>query len=183
MSNSTKKWYILFTREGCEKKVANQLTRKNIENYFPLKKEWNTKGKLLIEPLFTSYVFVRLEECTNLSIRSIDGVINFAYWLGKPAVVRNEEIEIMKRFLTEYSAVKTEKIPLNVNGAFRVVGTPLMEQKGQLVSVKNNTVKIVLPSIGFMLITELEKSNLDIINAPKQYFGLIEKLRGQNMTS
>ncbi len=177
MSNSTKSWYILYTKAGLEKKVAHTLSRKNVVNYFPIKRQWNNRKKIVMEPLFGSYVFVQIEESKLQQVRAIDGVINFAYWLGKPAVIHEEEIEIMKRFLNEYSAIKVEKIPFNVNGSVRVIGTPVLEQKGQVISVKNNTVKIVLPSIGFILIAELEKTNVEVITAKKQTFSILEKFQ------
>jgi len=177
MSISTKNWYILYTKAGVEKKVSNLLSRKNVVNYFPIKRQWNGRKKIVMEPLFNSYVFVQIEESKFQQIRAVDGVINFAYWLGKPAIIHEEEIDIMKRFLNEYSAIKVEKIPFNVNGSVRVIGTPVLEQKGQVISVKNNTVKIVLPSIGYILIAELEKANVEMITAKKQAFGILEKFQ------
>lgn len=167
----------MYTKAGLEKKVSNILSRKNIVNYFPIKRLWNGRRKLVMEPLFNSYVFVQIEDSKLQQVRSVDGVINFAYWLGKPAVIHEEEIDIMKRFLNEYSAIKVEKIPFNVNGSVRVIGSPVLEQKGQVISLKNNTVKIVLPSIGYILIAEIEKANVEMITAKKQAFGILEKLQ------
>ncbi|MEO6722062.1 MAG: transcription termination/antitermination NusG family protein [Ferruginibacter sp.] len=177
MSNSTKQWYILYTKTGCEKKVSNLLTRKNIVNYYPVKRLWNSRKKVILEPLFNSYVFVQVTERDLLNIRLFDGVINLGYWLGKPAIIRDEEIEIMKRFMNEYSSVKLEKIPFNVAGTVRVVGDSLMEQKGHVISVKNNTVKIVLPSLGYMMIADLEKANVEILTAAKKSFSLLERFQ------
>ena len=73
--------------------------------------------------------------------------------------------------------LRWRKIPFNVNGSVRVIGTPVLEQKGQVISVKNNTVKIVLPSIGYILIAELEKANVEVITAKKQAFGILEKFQ------
>ncbi|MCW3094268.1 MAG: NusG antitermination factor, partial [Ferruginibacter sp.] len=47
MSNS-KNWYALYTRPGTEKKVANLLSRKNIENYCPLKRQGNARKKVVL---------------------------------------------------------------------------------------------------------------------------------------
>ncbi len=177
MVSTTQNWYILYTKGGAEKRISNLLTRKNIENYLPLKREYNNWKKLMTEPLFNSYVFVNVDEHSLKNVRNIDGIINFAYWLGKPAIVKSEEIELMKRFLNEYSTVKLEKIPFDTNGSSRSVGNSLMEQKGQMISVNNNTVKMVLPSIGFYMIAELTKSNFEIISSKKQTFGILEKFQ------
>jgi transcription antitermination factor NusG len=45
----------------------------------------------------------------------------------------------------------------------RIVGGPFMEQEGQVVSIKNKTVKILLPSLGFQMYVEIETSRIQII--------------------
>jgi transcription antitermination factor NusG len=177
MSNSIKQWYILYTKAGCEKKVSNLLTRRNIINYYPVKRQSNTRKKLVITPLFNSYVFVQAAEQELAGIRSVEGVINFGYWLGKPAIIKDEEIEVMKRFVNEYANIRLEKIPFNVNGMVRVVGIPQLEQKGHVISVKNNTVKIVLASLGYVMVAELEKTNAEILTTAKKSFGFLEKFQ------
>ena len=177
MSNSLKQWYVLYTKAGCEKKVSNLLTRKNIVNYYPVKREWNSRKKMVLEPLFNSYVFIHVTENELPAIRMTEGVINFGYWLGKPAVIRNEEIEVIKRVVSEYTSVKLEKIPFNVSGTVRVIGAPVLDQKGGNVSVKNSIVKIVLPSLGYMMVAELEKVNLEVLSSAKKTFSILEKFQ------
>ena len=170
MGNSTKKWYALYTKPGCEKRVSNLLSRKNIENFCPVKRQWNGRKKVVLEPLFNSYVFIQITEAEMPIVRSTDTVVNFVYWLGKPAVINHEEIEIMKRFMNEYANVKLEKIPLDVNGRVRIIGANPADSKANIASVKNNTVKIILPSLGYMMIAEIEKSNVEVITSTKQFF-------------
>ena len=52
--------------------------------------------KITGEPLFPSYVFVRLHENEVANVSQTDGVSNFLFWLGKPAIIRNEEVEEIK---------------------------------------------------------------------------------------
>ena len=45
-----KQWYAVYTRPGVEKKVCEILTRKKIENYFPLNRivgDWNLNKKII----------------------------------------------------------------------------------------------------------------------------------------
>lgn len=168
MHSVTKKWYVVYTRPRWEKKVAELLSRKKIEHYCPLnrvQKQWSDRKKIVIEPLFSSYVFVHIDETEQTLMRSTDGVINFVYWLGKPAVVRSEEILAIREFLNDYKNVRLEKTTVNLNDIVRVIGGPLVMQKGQVVSVKNKTVKVILPSLGYMMQAELETSNVEIITA------------------
>src|SRR5882672_9281224 len=111
--NSGKNWYAVYTRPKWEKKVAELLNRKNIDNYCPLQKsirQWSDRKKTIFEPLFNSYVFVNVSETDHLRVKETDGILNFVYWLGKPAVVKGAEIEAIRALLFENQHVRLEKI-------------------------------------------------------------------------
>src|SRR5450432_1117213 len=166
MYSVTKKWYVVYTRPRWDKKVADLLGRKKIEYYCPLNKvqrKWSDRKKIVAEPLFSSYVFVHIDETEHLPVRITDGIINFVYWLGKPAVIRNEEIQAIRDFLNDYKSVRLEKTSVNLNDVVRVISGPLIMQKGQVVSVKTKTVKVILPSLGYMMQAELETSNVELV--------------------
>src|SRR6266487_5478200 len=141
------KWYAVYTRPRWEKKVAEILTHKKIENYCPLNKvvrQWSDRKKVLLEPLFTSYVFVRTTEKLHSEIRKVNGIINFVYWLNKPAIIRNEEIDCIKSFLNDHKNVQLKKTPVGINDTVRVTKGPLMEYEGSVIAIKSKTVKIRL---------------------------------------
>jgi transcription antitermination factor NusG len=166
ISITKKQWYALYTRPRWEKKVAELLEKKKVEVYCPLNKverQWADRRKIVLEPLFASYVFVHISEQEQLAIKQTDGVINFVYWLSKPAVIRNEEIDIIKKFLNEYDYVSVEKAQVNLNDKVRIINGPLMLWEGQVVEIRTNTVKITLPSLGQTLIAEIRKENLETI--------------------
>lgn len=164
--NDTKNWYAVYTRPRAEKKVADAFTKKKIENFSPINKvirQWSDRKKIVYEPLFTSYVFIKVSEIELSSIRQTDGVINLVYWLNKPAVIRESEIEAVKRFLNENENVKLERTPISINDNVRILGGPLMEYEGQVLSTKNKTLKIYLPSMGYLMYAEIENSNVEVI--------------------
>ena len=107
------KWYAIYTRPRWEKKVHNLLTQKGIEAYCPLNKvrrKWSDRVKLIEEPLFKSYVFVRVTEENKSDVRLTNGVVNFLYWNGKPAIVKDREIEVSRKFLNEHENVALVKV-------------------------------------------------------------------------
>ncbi|MFI5185156.1 MAG: UpxY family transcription antiterminator [Chitinophagales bacterium] len=164
--NENKKWHAVYTRPRWEKKVAEILTRKKIENYCPINKvvrHSSDRKKIIHEPLFTSYVFVRVLDSEIASLKQNNGVLNLVYWLGKPAVIRDSEIEVIKRFLSEHVNIKLEKTPISINDKIRVLEGPLMEFEGQVLTIKNKTVKVALPSLGYMMFVELETTNVKVI--------------------
>lgn len=162
-----KQWYALYTRPRWEKKVADLLEKKKVEVYCPLnkvQKQWADRKKIVLEPLFASYVFVYITEREHLSIKQTDGVINFVYWLNRPAVIRNEEIDTIKKFLNEYDHVSVERTQVNLNDRVRIINGPLMMWEGNVVEIRTNTVKITLPSLGQTLVAEIRKENLETIS-------------------
>src|SRR5450432_1991970 len=169
MYSLTKKWYVVYTRPRWEKKVADLLGRKKIEFYCPLnkvQKQWSDRKKIVEEPLFCSYIFVNIDDAEQLPVRTTEGIINFVYWLGKPAVIRNEEIKVIRDFVNSYKTVRLEKTTVNLNDTVRIIAGPLITQKGQVVSVKNKTVKVILPSLGYMMHAEIEISNIELVGRP-----------------
>jgi len=162
-----KKWYAVYTRSRCEKKVAELLTKRRIQTFCPLNKvlrQWADRKKLVSEPLFTSYVFVYTNEAEHLIIKQIDGVVNFVYWLGSPAIIKNEEIEAIKNFLDDYYDVKLEKINVNVFDKVRITDGFLMHREGDVLEVKTKTVKLFLPCLGYNITAEVSKSRIEVLN-------------------
>jgi transcription antitermination factor NusG len=161
--NEPESWYALYTRPCQERKVAQQLMLRNIEHYCPLKKvlrQWSDRKKIIFKPLFTSYVFVRLKSSGITWVRDMDGVVNFVQFNQKPAVIKDEEIETIRRFLKEHKQVSVEMIEFGVKDKVEVIGGPFMSMMGDVVEVLHKTVKVLLPSLGYQLVAELEKSNV-----------------------
>jgi transcription antitermination factor NusG len=162
-----KRWFVMYTRSRCEKKVAALLTKRGIENYCPLNrimKQWADRKKMIYEPMFTSYVFVHALENEVFSIKQITSdIVNFVYWLGKPAVIKEEEIENIKKFLSEHTDVQLEKQHLQIDDKVRIISGPLINVEGNITSIANNKVKLSLPSLGYLMIAEVKSSNVELI--------------------
>jgi len=168
MELASKNWYAIYTRTRWEKKVARQLDQKGIEYYCPLvkvRRQWSDRKKIVFEPLFSSYVFVKMDEKEQMQVRNLEGYINLVYWLKKPAIVRAEEIDAIKKFLNEHDQVHLEKVNVNLEDRVKVVAGPFMELEGTVVEIKSHTVKVMLPSLGFALVAELDKVNVQLITS------------------
>jgi transcription antitermination factor NusG len=164
-----KKWYAVYTKPRWEKKVSEVLTLKNIENYCPLNRvvrQWSDRKKIVQEPLFTSYVFVHITERQIGEIKKNAGVLNMVYWQGKPAVIREVEIEIIKKFLNEYSDVQLEKTIVSIDDPVKITTGSLLDREGTIVSIKNNIVRVALPTLGYSMYADLEKSS--VVKVSKQ---------------
>ena len=139
------------------------LLDKGVESYCPLNKirrKWSDRIKIVEEPLFKSYVFVKVNDEDRSDVRMTPGVINFVYWEGKPAVIKEKEINAIKRFLDEYENVDVQLLDVKVSQRVKVTAGPLMDQEGQVLEIKHKIAKVAIDSLGYVLVASLEKTKL-----------------------
>lgn len=167
-------WHAVYTKSRWERKVADQLTKLNIHNYCPLQKverQWSDRKKTVEEPIFTSYVFVKITNKDFSRIRQVLGLVNFVYWLGRPAVIPEKEIQTIQSFLDSYQNVRLEPVQLHVEDTVQIVNGPLADKKGNVLSVGKKSVRVLLPSLGFFMTTEVELENIKKVNKSRPISG------------
>ena len=158
-----RKWLAIYSRPRWEKKVTQLLTEQGLESYCPLNKvrrKWSDRMKIVEEPLFKSYVFVRVKDEDRTIVRMTPGVINFVYWDGKPAVVKEKEINTIKSFLNEYENVEVRSTTVEINQRVKITAGPLMDQEGAVIGLNRKTVKVSIDSLGYILVAYIDKTKL-----------------------
>lgn len=159
----SRKWLAVYTRPRWEKKVNQLLTEKGLESYCPLNKvrrKWSDRVKVVEEPLFKSYVFVKVTDSDRTAVRMTNGAINFVYWDGKPAVIKEKEITAIKRFLDEYENVEARPNQLKVNQRVRITNGSLMDQEGKVLDVRHKTARVAIDSLGYILVAHIDRTKL-----------------------
>lgn len=149
------KWFAVYTKPRWEKKVFSLLQKKGIESYCPInkvKRKWSDRIKTVEEPLFKSYVFVRVTEESKTAVRMTEGVVNFVYWLGKPAIVKDREIEAIRKFLNEYEEVIVEITGLKANQKVKITSGAFMDYEASVIGVHKNQATLSIDSLGYKLI-------------------------------
>ena len=157
------KWLAIYSRPRWEKKVALLLAEKGLESYCPVNKvrrKWSDRVKVVEEPLFKSYVFVRVPDVNRTEVRMTPGVINFVYWNGKPAVIKEREITAIRRFLDEYENVEARPTELKVDQRVRITNGTLMDHEGKVLDVRHKIAKVAIDSLGYILIAYIDRSKL-----------------------
>jgi transcription antitermination factor NusG len=158
-----RKWLAIYSRPRWEKKVTQLLAKQGFESYCPLNKvrrKWSDRMKVVEEPLFKSYVFVKVNDEDRTVVRMTPGVINFVYWNGKPAVVKEKEINTIKSFLNEYENVEVKPMAVEMNQRVRITAGPLMDQQGEVIGLNRKTVKVAIDSLGYLLVAYIDKTKL-----------------------
>ena len=162
-----KHWYALYTKPRMEKKVHQLLSERGYVSYCPLnkvRKQWSDRVKVVEEPLFKSYVFVQLDQEGKSSVRFVNGVVNFVYWLGKPAVIRNDEIIRIRKFMKEFEAVKVEPISFPANSKVLISSGLLMDKEATVIRDRKNFVEVEIESLGCKLVALVPRS--EIVSMP-----------------
>jgi transcription antitermination factor NusG len=161
-----KNWYVVYTRPRWEKKVAENLAATGVEHYCPLQKvtrQWSDRRKVVVEPLFKGYVFVKLADDKKWEVKTIAGILNFVYWLGKPARVKEEEIITIKKFLKEFDDVRVEKKDFTLHQQVRITQGVLMNYEGMIISVQGNRAVVKIDCLDIQLSAHFDKKNLELI--------------------
>lgn len=163
----TRKWLAVYSRPRWEKKVNQLLQQKGLESYCPLNKvrrKWSDRVKVVEEPLFKSYVFVKVSDDDRTAVRMTPGVVNFVYWDGKPAVIKEKEISAIKRFLNDYENVEVKALDFQVHQRVKITTGSLMDQEGEVISLHRKTVKVAIDSLHFMLVAHIDRTKLTSVD-------------------
>ncbi len=139
------------------------MTEKGFESYCPLNKvrrKWSDRVKVVQEPLFKSYVFVKVNDADRTAVRMTSGAINFVYWNGKPAVIKEKEITAIRRFLDEYENVEAKPTQLKINQRVRITNGSLMDQEGKVLDVRHKMARVAIDSLGYILVAYIDRTKL-----------------------
>jgi len=166
MTRLPKQWYAVYTRPRWEKKVNALFAEKGIESFCPLNKvhkQWSDRVKLVEEPLFKSYVFVHVPRDEQAEVRLVNGVLNFVYWLGKPAVIKQVEIDRIKRFLNQHENVSVESLQLKPNDNVVIRSGILMDKKAKVLQAFGNRVEVAIESLGYKLVAYVKRKDVEVM--------------------
>lgn len=149
-------WMAIYTKPRAEKKVAERLAERGFKVYCPTYttlRQWSDRKKKVILPAIPSYVFIRIQENLRWEILKDPAALNFVFWQGKPAVLRDEHIKAFQRFMGELSDTST------VNMADLTSGDRVLIKKGNFDGTEANVLKInkkditlILPELGIKLV-------------------------------
>ncbi len=132
MIGVSRQWYALYLRSRYEKKVYEDLGKKEVETFLPLIEEvhiWSDRKKKIQEPLFRGYVFVKTDLRDKEEILITDGVVRFVGINHKPSSIPESQIEWLRRIVSGPIEMQREQY-LNVGERVRVTAGPLIGLEG-----------------------------------------------------
>ena len=133
------RWYAVYTSSNREKRVAEQLVQRSVQNFLPLYasfRKWKDRRVKLELPLFPGYIFVQMALRDRLKVLQISGVSNLVGFGGTPTALPDGEIEILRTSLG--TGIRAEPYPfLTAGRRVRVKEGPLAGLQGILVRRKS----------------------------------------------
>lgn len=146
-----KKWYAIYTKPRWEKKVAERLDEKRIENYLPLVKTlklWSDRKKWVQEPLFRSYIFVHISEEEYLSSLQTPGVVKYVTFEKKRVSIPPVQIEAIRQFIESGDDLLSHSPEMHLGDRVVVARGPLKGLEGTLVEFHHkHRVRIMIEGI------------------------------------
>jgi transcriptional antiterminator RfaH len=148
------KWFVLYTRSRWEKKVEKNLLELGVDTYCPTiteERQWSDRKKKVTSPLFKSYVFVKIDEARRDMVFEIPGVVKYLYWLGKPAVVKEKEIELIKSWLEDEMLEEISVTHLSPGDKVQIANGSFKGKEAIVSKVGKKRIKLLLQSLDLVV--------------------------------
>jgi len=169
LSDTEKKWFAINTKFRCEKFVANQLQKKNIEAYLPVikkTKRYLRKIKNYEVPLINSFIFVNINKEQYIPTLETEYVFKFLKQ-GKDLIsIPEEEIQILKRVAGDCIVAEiSDPNTLSSGDEVEVVLGPLTGMRGIVINkAGKKSFHVELKTIGYSLKVKVDLSLLKPIH-------------------
>lgn len=163
-NTSNKSWFVLITKPRCERKVELQLNRFGIQSFCPTRSEirqWSDRKKRLRVPLLPSMVLVLLSHNQRTEVFNIPNVKRFLFQDGKPAIVKNKEVENLK--LVANSDFSHHELSKTITGhRLNLDQFGFKYQSGVVKYANSKQCWLVLDSIGYVLKLQLSSNTITV---------------------
>jgi len=96
-------WYTIYVKSHHEKRVYKDLSEQKIQAFLPLRKinrKWSDRLKLVEEPLFANYIFVKISCREYLQVLNLRSVFYFISFDRGPYVVSENVIQAIKDIIS-----------------------------------------------------------------------------------
>lgn len=168
MLNAEPQWVAVYTHPRAEKKVAEYLEKHGYECYLPLRRElhkWSDRRQWVETPLLKSYVFARITERQVSLVQSMPGVAFLVRFAGKVAVVRDEEITMMKLMIASEKELFVKGLEQLRRGRKVRINSGYMEGwEGVLVSdCEEGNFAVEIKGISMAIVMQVEGSLLSVV--------------------
>jgi transcription antitermination factor NusG len=162
---SQSNWYVVKTLSRAEKIVFKRLSMMGLSVYLPLQttiKQWSDRKKKIDIPLISGTLFIHGNASTLSLLYHVQGFHSILHFLGKPAIVRDEEINNLKLLLQDNVEIKEEVFEEIKKGeSVEVIRGPLQGIIATSVEQQRNYKLIIqIESLGRQFVVHVPRSQV-----------------------
>jgi len=155
MIDQNYRWYPVYTRSRAEKKAHEELARKGIVSYLPLKKtvkQWSDRKKIVEEALIKSYLFVYISAKEYAEVLMTNGIARFIYFSSQIASIPEQQIKDLKLLLATDADLEVFEYDIKPGERVLIKAGPFKGIVAELVSIQNKQRIILrLQNMGFAI--------------------------------
>lgn len=158
------KWYVVYTRSRFEKKVESTLLERNFEAYCPKitrRKKWSDRYKNVAEPLFKSYVFVKIDPKQKYEVLEDAGIVKFVNFKGEMAEVPERDINRLKAMLGHYDHEKIRVEGIQMEDKVIIRSGAFIDQEGKVLHVSGKNVILYMEELDLKIIIDQDNNRLE----------------------
>ena len=152
-------WYIWYTKPRAEKKIRDRLLSKQIEVFLPLRKElrqWSDRKNWVESPLFGGYIFTHIHWKDMDKITFTEGILNYVRMDGRPAFLKEEEVESIKNMLQYGVEFEVADVQFDLGEFVEITSGPLKGLEGNIIQYRgNNKLAISIAQLGKTIMVSL----------------------------
>ncbi|MCG2590778.1 UpxY family transcription antiterminator [Rhodohalobacter sp. WB101] len=168
MKEPTRNWYAFYLKPRHEKKASARLEEQyDFEIFCPLKEErvrWSDRWKTVTKPYIPGYLFACVTEKERRIVLEDRSVFRTVCWKGRPAVIREEEIETVKR-ITGHPDVEDIRLEqISPGDRVSIDSGEFRELNGIVVNVKGNRASVRLESLHSNMTFTVKRSVLNLVS-------------------
>jgi transcription antitermination factor NusG len=157
-------WHAIYTFPRFEKKLNKNLHAKGIEAYLPLQKQlkkWKDRKKWVEEPIFRSYLFVKVSEREYYEALNMEGAVRYVSFSGKAVNIPETQIQAIQKLLDSNQEIVVSSKHFKAGEKVKIESGVLSGFEAEVVSyMGKRRILIRVEQIGSAVLVEVPVNDL-----------------------
>ncbi len=130
------KWFAIYTNPRAEKLVHTRLCEEGVESFLPLQRtyrKWSDRKKLVMKPLLSSYVFVKVVPKEFPKVYRTNGVVKFISFEGQPVAIPQKQIDNLRLIVDSDAEIEVTTEKFEQGDQVEVINGSMVGLTGELI--------------------------------------------------
>src|SRR5690625_4514946 len=152
-------WFVLFVNIRTEEEVAQRFSENGMEVCCEVnieERQWSDRIGQVEVPYFQSYVFEKFYSKNTNYVLETPGVVRRLYWLQKPAIIQEEEMQEVMAFFNSHPQI--EHVNFTEGELVQITRGVLKDKKGIVLINDKHQVTLSIPALGCGFKVRLHKN-------------------------